>query len=139
MLSGGNGADILIGNDGIDVIDGGLGNDILIGGLAGDNLAGGLGDDIMIGGTTDHDADLAALSAIRAEWTSGNTYDQRTINLRNGTGLNSPTRLSMVEWDDDLVADTLIGGLGADWFFAVLTPALNADTTDITQPPERNF
>ena len=112
---------------------------MLIGGAGADNVDGGIGDDIMIGGTTDHDANVAALAAILAEWSSGNAYDQRTINLRNGTGANNPTRLSANEWDDDNVSDMLTGAGGDDWFFAILPPAANADITDITQPPERNF
>ena len=39
---------------------------------------------IMIGSWTDHDHNLAALQAIRAEWASAGTLDQRIDHIHNG-------------------------------------------------------
>ncbi|HEY1068332.1 MAG TPA: cadherin domain-containing protein, partial [Pirellulales bacterium] len=80
-LIGARGDDVLLGGAGSDVLDGRGGFDLLIGGLGKDSIKGwtsaSAGDrKIMIGDATDHDADLAALAAISAAWSSG---DQATV------------------------------------------------------------
>lgn len=134
-LSGGDGHDVLVGNGGNDTLAGNAGRDLIIGGTGADNgetdlvpvgIDGGGGDDLLIAGTTAYDADLSALMAIMAEWTSGNSYATRVSNLRNGTGLNGGNVLRVAGdagagpttvFDDDAV-DNLRGQAGLDWFFA---------------------
>ncbi|MCS7047140.1 MAG: esterase-like activity of phytase family protein, partial [Gemmataceae bacterium] len=89
-LFGGDGHDILLGGAGSDSLFGGRGHDLLIGGIGRDVLQGDAGDDLLVGAATLFDFDLAALNAIRAEWTSPRTYEQRVQNLRDGSG--TPTR-----------------------------------------------
>ena len=60
------------------------------------------------------------LDAVLAVWASSNTYSTRVNNLRAALLVNGATVF------DDGVADTLTGGLGMDWFFA-----LPPDTTDL--------
>jgi hypothetical protein len=121
LLRGNGGHDILVGNGGSDTIRGNNGRDLIIGGTGSDDLSGGGDDDIVIGCETDHDGDLVALQAIRAEWTAASDYDVRVDNLRNGGGLNGTYKLRSSGNDksvrDDLVSDTLTGGPGQDWFF----------------------
>ena len=85
-LRGGGGNDILIGSQEADRLYGEGGRDLLVGGIGVDLLFGGSDDDILIGGATTHDADLAALAALLAEWSSGKIYDDRVNNLVNASG-----------------------------------------------------
>src|SRR5262249_10714276 len=75
--TGGQGNDVLIGDDkgailvggpGNDVLVGGKGRDLLIGSDGRDSLIGGGGEDLLIGGRTAYDLDPASLSAVMAEW-----------------------------------------------------------------------
>lgn len=98
-LNGDDGNDILLGGDGAegakDRILGGAGNDILVGdgGIGNktrrgdsDDLYGGAGSDIVLAGyLLDQDLVLT-LNAIRSEWTSGRTYEERVANIL-GTGV----------------------------------------------------
>ena len=74
----GSGNDVLIGGAGKDTLtDTGTGHNILIGGAGVDTLTGN-GNDILISGTTNYDsntsANIAALDAILAEWSSSDSY-----------------------------------------------------------------
>src|SRR5207248_688910 len=53
-MSGGSGADLIVGDAGNDVLNGGAGRDVLIGGLGVDQLNGNADDDILIGSRTIH-------------------------------------------------------------------------------------
>src|SRR5262249_10163252 len=81
---GGQGSDILVGDDGANTLKGGPGNDLLIGGLGGDTLVGDAGDDLLIGGATAYDVKLTALAVLLAEWTSGASYTTRVDKLKSG-------------------------------------------------------
>ncbi|QDU28395.1 Bifunctional hemolysin/adenylate cyclase precursor [Anatilimnocola aggregata] len=134
-LTGGTSDDIVVGNAGNDTLVGNAGRDLLIGGTGADNgeadlippgIDGGGGDDLLIAGTTSYDANIAALTAIMAEWTSGNNYATRVNNLRQGTGANGAYVLRVAGdsglgaatvFDDDDI-DNLRGQAGLDWFFA---------------------
>lgn len=137
-LTGGSGNDLLRGGIGRNRLNDNLGNDILIGGdgadrlidLAGANvLIGGLGVDylsgggaqsgnILIGGRTAHDDTDAALYALLAEWASGHPLTTRLSNLLQGGGSNGGYLLTHGGTvRDDRRADSLFGGLLADWFF----------------------
>lgn len=104
-LFGQDGHDILLGGNGNDWLYGGLDRDILIGGRGTDSLFGESGDDILIGGRTAHDDNPTALSAILAEWTSGNSYETRVSNIRNGLGQSYGNSLSagVTVFDDGVV------------------------------------
>ena len=133
VISGGGGNDIILGMEGNDIILGGDGDD-LIWGLDGlDILAGGAGEDIIIGdadddilisGTTIYDDittsdNQTAWLAFRDEWTSGDPYLDRIINIRDiGVGINSDTLDRGVTVFDDGDPDYLFGDAGEDWFFA---------------------
>jgi hypothetical protein len=125
-INGGNGGGVLIGGAGDDNIKGGSGRDILIGGAGADGLNGGDGDDILIAGTTSYDDDVAALSAIRAEWSRADRTYQGRVNALSGigSGLNGIFLLRAQEpgrtvFDDGgTTADVLTGAVGTDWFLS---------------------
>jgi len=128
-LIGGNGNDRLLGEDGWDLLIGRHGYDLLIGGEGVDLIIGDSGSDILISGTTSHDANLVALDAIMAEWTSGHSYLQRVANVTNAA-TKTADRLNGEHYliadgaiedrtvFDDGVTDFLSGGGDKDLFFA---------------------
>jgi Ca2+-binding RTX toxin-like protein len=127
-IKGGAGDDVLLGGPGDDLLIGQSGRDLLIGGGGADRLVGNADDDILIAGFTDFDADLVALAAIQAEWTSEHDLATRLANLSGRTEaegnpgyadrLNDVYFLKLGEtvWDDD-EKDLLTGAAGDDWFF----------------------
>jgi Ca2+-binding RTX toxin-like protein len=119
-VRGDAGNDVVHGNDGGDRLYGYEGRDVLIGGLGVDFAVGGLDDDVLIDGPTTHDANIAALVAILAEWSSAKAYADRVQNLINGGGagprLNGSFFISPQTTRDDRRADMLYGELGQDWF-----------------------
>ncbi len=116
-IFGESGNDVAIGGAGNDKLYGGTGRDLLIGGIGVDTLFGEVHDDILVAGSTDYDEDAAALQAIMAEWTSGNDYETRVDNLRNGGGENGAFVLDEETVNDDEDKDTLWGDGGLDWFW----------------------
>ena len=110
------GNDIAVGGTGNDKLYGSAGRDLLIGGVGLDTLYGEAHDDILVAGSTSHDEDEEALLAILAEWTSGNSYDTRVNNIRNGGGANGATVLNATTVTDDGAKDTLYGDGSLDWF-----------------------
>ena len=157
MLVGGAGRDVLVGGDGDDSLDGGSDRDVLIGGRGADTLRGGAGgneslargasaagiipdgfeDDLLIGGSTIWDADLAALGAIRAEWTSASPYADRVGHLR-GTlpgGANGHVFLRTTGTNptvfDDAIADLLRGESGQDWFLAIAAEVADRELNEV--------
>jgi Ca2+-binding RTX toxin-like protein len=129
-LTAGSGDDVLKAGAGNDVLVGGTGNDSLVGGagksllIAGSGaataLVGGTRADLLIAGSTNFDHNLDALNAIMAEWTSASSYTLRLAHLMNTTpgGKNGSTFLTPATVHDNTSQDTLIGGLGQDWFWA---------------------
>jgi hypothetical protein len=126
QVTGGQGADVLIGDDkgailvggpGDDLLVGGEGRDVLIGGEGRDALIGGGGDDILIGGRTAYDLDPAALAAVLAEWSRTDLgYTGRVDHLLHGGGL--APKLDATTVFDDGAADVLAGGERLDLFLA---------------------
>ncbi|MCI0684542.1 MAG: autotransporter-associated beta strand repeat-containing protein [Gemmataceae bacterium] len=121
-LKGGAGHDVLLGGDGDDLIVGGSGRDLLIGGIGADRINGNAGEDLLIAGTTAFDANVAALDAVMAEWTSARSYAVRVANLTNGSGSadrrnGSYFLVAGQTVHDDADADVLTGAAGVDWFF----------------------
>lgn len=119
-LHGDDGADVVHGGDGGDRLYGYAGRDLLIGGLGVDFAVGGNDDDVLVDGPTSYDANLAALLAIMAEWTSNKSYADRVQNLIDGGGaspaLNGQFYISSSTTRDDRRSDMLYGELGQDWF-----------------------
>ena len=118
-LSGRNGADVVVGDEGNDRLRGGRGRDILIGGRGRDDIRGGSGDDLLIDGFTSFDTNLEALNAISTEWNSGASYQTRINNLQTGVGPDlvalKTTGPDATVFDDE-ERDTLKGDRGRDWF-----------------------
>lgn len=113
---------VLVGGVGNDSLLGGAGRDLLLGGLGVDTLKGGGNEDILIGGTTDHDANLAALSALVSEWRRTDiTLSARIAHLDGSQsgGLNGNFFLNASTIDDDGSIDELFGEAGNDWFIYV--------------------
>jgi hypothetical protein len=138
-LLAGKGNDVLVGGAGSDRLVGGAGKDLLISGGGADTLTAGTGADLMIGGSTVYDSKVAALNAIMAEWTSGDSYAVKIKRLM-GTekkGRNGSTMLttSTVVYDGE--ASTLIGGKGQDWFWINPKDQLSGNTSKetVTQIP----
>jgi hypothetical protein len=118
LLAGGGGANLLVGGAGNNVLIGGRGRNLMIGGAGNDLLIGDDGGDILIGGQTDYDSNEAALRALLAEWTSGDSYETRVAHLF-GTlagGLNGSYQLNASTVHDDGARDVLWGDEGRDWF-----------------------
>jgi Ca2+-binding RTX toxin-like protein len=118
-------ATVLVGNAGDDELTGSTARDILIGGVGADKLWGGGGEDILIAGSSSHDANAVPLIAIRNEWNSSRTYNERIGNIRgnaiNGTPLNDSYYLrggSGGSLQGDSSIDTLFGQADQDWFIA---------------------
>ena len=89
------GNDILIGGPGADTLtDDGSGKNILIGG-GGPNTITGNGNDILLTGVTVYNANsaanIAALDAILAEWSSTDAYGVRISKITNGITVGSNT------------------------------------------------
>ena len=130
VIFGGKGADKLVGTSGLDVLVGNEGNDtltggigaitIMIGGAGRDQLTGRELGDLLIGGSTDHDADVAALQAIMAEWSRGDLgYADRIDHLRGTVagGLNGGVLLNDTTVSDDADRDKMQGREDLDWFW----------------------
>jgi Right handed beta helix region len=88
LMATGSGNDVLIGGPGANTLtDIGTGKSILIGG-GGPNTITGNGNDILISGTTtydvNNDANIAALDAILAEWSSTDSYAVRISKISSG-------------------------------------------------------
>src|SRR5262249_50143847 len=122
--SGSSANNVLQGGAGSDNLKAGSGRDLLVGGTGADVLQGTSGDDILVGGTTDYDSNLAALNAVMAEWGRTDAAYQARVNHLNGTlggGQSGGLLLTAGTVHDDAASDTLSGGAGMDWFFALLS------------------
>jgi hypothetical protein len=95
---------------------------------------GGLGADVLVGRETAFDANLAALTALMAEWTRDDAYRSRLDRPQGSAfdGLNVGHFLDEHTLRHDPSRDTLTGGAGQDWFLA-LTPDLLKDWSDDEQ------
>ncbi|MGA2703380.1 MAG: MBG domain-containing protein, partial [Isosphaeraceae bacterium] len=120
----GSGNDVLIGGSGKDTLtDRGTGHNILIGGPGVDTLTGN-GNDILISGTTNYDsntsANIAALDAILAEWSSNDSYSLRISKIMRGVGPTGFTdALNSSTCQSDGVANTVSDGASTtqnNWF-----------------------
>ena len=119
----GSGNDVLIGGSGKDTLtDTGTGYNILIGGAGVDTITGN-GNDILISGTTNYDsntsANIAALDAILAEWSSSDSYSMRISKIMSGVGPGGTDALNSSTCQSDGVANTVSDGASStqnNWF-----------------------
>lgn len=136
-ISGGDGDDVLSGGAGNDVLQGGDGKNVMIGGAGADTLTGGTDEDLLIGARYILESDTAALSLIRAEWTSASSFSDRIAHLLGTVsgGSNGTTTLRSGTVKEDNVRDTLTGSDSDDWYLVNNqgTTLANRDTvnTDI--------
>ena len=114
MIASGSGNDVLIGGSGKDTLtDTGTGHNILIGGAGVDTLTGN-GNDILISGTTNYDsntsANIAALDAVLAEWSSSDSYAIRISKIISGVGPGGSDALNSSTCQSDGKANTVSDG-----------------------------
>jgi hypothetical protein len=118
-LLAGAGNDILVGGSGNDTLVAGKGLDVMIAGGGADSITGGVASDLIIGGTTNFDANIAALTSIMAEWSSGSSYAVKIKHLSGALagGKNGTVLLNANSVHNNGQASTLTGGKGLDWFW----------------------
>jgi hypothetical protein len=123
-LRGGGGVNIIVGGSGINTLIGGGRANLIIGGSGRSSSQSLGGNDLDIAGFTSFDQNIAALTAILAEWTSADNYATRVATVmgqgdRKGHGLNGSYFLQpgRTVFDNDLV-DALTAGPGLDLIFA---------------------
>jgi hypothetical protein len=151
-VTGGQGNDLIIGDDAGDVLTAGDGNTILVGGAGANILTAGKGQDILIGGRgksvlnapnggalmiagfTDYDTNVTALLSLMAEWSrpglpAATSYSTRMAHLTTvgGGGLNGKYVLKRDETVFDNGAVNALNGTtnaaaGLDWLWAVVPP-----------------
>jgi Ca2+-binding RTX toxin-like protein len=102
----------VIGNGSGDTLtDTGSGKNILIGGGGGGDTLTGNGNDILVSGATQYDsntaANIAALDAVLAEWTSSDPYAMRIDEIMSGVGLGNTVALNGNTITQDAKANTL--------------------------------
>jgi hypothetical protein len=87
---------------------------ILIGGGPGGDTLTGNGDDILVSGATQYDsnttANIAALDAVLAEWTSSDPYSTRINNIMSGIEPGYSAPLNSTTITQDTKANTLQDG-----------------------------
>jgi hypothetical protein len=141
-VNGGTGNSLIVGNANTNHINGGTGRNVLIGGRGSDVLsvaASNVNDNIEIGGTTEWDTNLAALSAIQAEWDRPDlSFNDRFGDLFNG---GNPGELNVVNGQEillnnltihaDTSPETLTGGSGHNWYLV----AADDSITNFNSPP----
>jgi hypothetical protein len=125
---GASGPTVLVGGGGNDTLYGGSGRNILIAGAGASTLYGGTADDLLIAGTTSFDNNVAALAALRAEWSRTDAdYSTRIAHL-NGTlagGLNTGYLITGQTVTSNGGGNDLYGDLGQDWFFAATSDRIH--------------
>jgi hypothetical protein len=155
-LTGGSGADTLIGNSSANTLTGNGGNDIIFGGDGADTILGGTGKNILIGGkgadtiTTNSssggDIDIADettysnsttadattnLSNLRLEWTSASSYANRVSHIQ-GTlagGLNGTSQLKITTLQYDNSADSISANTASIQSWYIVKNSLDTITT----------
>jgi Ca2+-binding RTX toxin-like protein len=117
-LTGNGGNDVLSSRAGNDILQGGAGRNILLGGFGADTLTGGADEDLLLGARFLLEEDAIALAALRNEWISASSFDDRVAHLL-GTlegGVDDGFTLTPSTVKEDSSRDTLNGGNGRDWY-----------------------
>ena len=125
-----SGNSVLVGGSGNNVLFSGRGDNILIGGRGHTTIMGTQGNNVEVGGSVNCEANEAALAAILAEWSSGDSYATRLGRLDGviGGGLNGSWVLNASTIDHGPSGDYLFGGIGQNSYFARQTgPVLARD------------
>jgi Ca2+-binding RTX toxin-like protein len=133
-LTGNAIANVLTGGAGNDKLNGGTGKDILIGGIGADVLTGGSGENLLFGARYTSETNATALIALRSEWTSASSYENRVAHLL-GTlagGANGNYKLTSTAVKEDSMKDTLTGGTGKDWYLRNNVGATVANRDTVT-------
>ncbi len=121
---------VLVGDAGVDVLIGGKGKDILIGGDGVDGLFGRGGQDVLIGSQTDHDDDVAALSALSDSFNSSRSFATRVSNLQSGTNVTGNVAFNATTITDDNDRDILTGDDSRHLFFTVDNDVITDQAND---------
>ena len=118
-------------DSGNNVLVSGRGDNLLIGGCGGHTtILGTQGNNVEVGGSVNCEANEAALAAILAEWSSGDSYATRVGRLDGalGGGLNGSWVLNASTIDHGPSGDYLFGEIGLNSYFARQTgPVLARD------------
>jgi len=118
-IDGRGGSDVLFGRSGNDTIAGGDGHDLLLGGTGDDTLAGGFGDDTLVGGSgIDEFIFLGGNDAI-LDYSLGS--DQITLDPRLWTGLTSAADLLLFNGSTGADGTTIAFDTGDTLFIAGIT------------------
>jgi Ca2+-binding RTX toxin-like protein len=115
---------------GDDTLLGGAGRDLLMGGAGADVLRGGGGEDLLVADWTSYDGNVAALDLLMREWSRADVpAATRRAHLQGtlGGGLNLGYQLTGATVHPDGAADKVTGGLGVDWFFALIGEITDRD------------
>ena len=137
LSASGSGNDVLIGGAGkATLTDTGTGHNILIGGPAADTITGN-GNDILISGTTNYGSDttanIAALDAILAEWSSNDSYSTRISKIMSGVGPGGADALNTSTCQLDSVVNTVSDGSSStqnNWFIVNSKDKVTKQTTE---------
>jgi hypothetical protein len=111
---------------------------ILIGGGPGGDVLTGNGNDILVSGATSYAADnaanIAALDAILAEWTSSDSYFARIGKILAGVGAAGADALDSSTVSQDAKANTLQDGSGQtqnnNWFLGWSNDAVKKNASE---------
>lgn len=139
-VTGGQGNDILVGDNNANVLIETAGRNLIIGEGGKDTLTAGSGGDLLIGGRTAFDTNVAALDALLATWSRTDlSYAARIAALQSGVSYVDSTgphtaALNASTVFDDAASDILNGGSGQDWFF--VHTGSNSDTVSNVQSGE---
>jgi hypothetical protein len=122
-VNGSQGNDLIVGAGSAGTLQGGSGRNLIVGGSGQVTLIGGPQDDILIAGYTDYDTTPGALDAVLTAWESNQSYSQRIATIQAGVG--GPGGMNVRLTNKTVhhavgVRDTLTGGYGQDWFFALM-------------------
>jgi Ca2+-binding RTX toxin-like protein len=123
-MSGGAGADTILGHGGHDHLDGGSDDDMILGGSGNDTLHGGIGDDTIDGGDN---ADTAVFTGAWSDYTiteTGGIYTVADNRPDSPDGTDTLTNVELFHFADGSVApaDALNGG-----------PRVNATNGTVTE------
>jgi hypothetical protein len=116
-VTGGQGNNLLVGDDNANILIGGAGRNILIGGGGVDQLTGGSGDNLLIGGGTKYDTDATALGLLLAEWLQPSDFATRQYDIEMGLDLlaGKNVKLDASTLLPDGLANILTPGPGNNW------------------------
>jgi Ca2+-binding RTX toxin-like protein len=124
-----NGNSVLVGGSGNNVLVSGRGNNLLIAGSGGRNeILGTQGNNVEVGGSVSYQTNEAALAAVMAEWSSGDSYTARVgkIDGNIAGGLNGSWLLNASTITHGSGYDYLFGGIGQNTYFAHQTGSVLA-------------